>query len=305
MTSWTAADIPPQKGKLAVVSGATGGLGFEVTQSLARAGAEVVLTGRNDVKGREAIEKILRRLPHARLSYQRLDLASLTSIAEFAAALASAHASLDLLVNNAGVMALPTRQTTADGFEMQFGANYLGHFALTAHLLPLLRRAPEPRVVNVSSIAHRSGSIHFDDLQGERLYLPWRAYSQSKLASLMFAVELQRRSDSARWNVLSNAAHPGWARTDLISNGPGGAGLFALASRFAAPILSQSAADGALPILFAATSCEAQGGAYYGPTGYYELNGPPGCARIATQARNLDAANMLWELSEKMTHVSF
>jgi NAD(P)-dependent dehydrogenase (short-subunit alcohol dehydrogenase family) len=162
---------------------------------LAQTGAEVLVTGRNDAKGRDAVAKIRSRIPGAKISYETLDLASLASVTDFAKRFAAGHSSLDLLINNAGVMALPTRQTTVDGFEMQFGTNYLGHYALTAQLLPMLRRGQEPRVVNLSSIAHRTGFIHFSDLQCERLYSPWKAYNQSKLAMLMFALELQRRSD--------------------------------------------------------------------------------------------------------------
>jgi NAD(P)-dependent dehydrogenase (short-subunit alcohol dehydrogenase family) len=304
MTNWTIADIPPQRGKLAVVTGATGGLGYQTALALAQAEAEVVLTGRNDAKGREAISKIRKQLPDAKISFEALDLANLASVADFAQRFATAHASLDLLINNAGVMALPTRQTTADGFEMQFGTNYLGHYALTAQLLPLLRSAHQPRVVNLSSIAHRTGFIHFSDLQGERLYSPWKAYNQSKLAMLMFALELQRRSDAAGWNLMSNASHPGWARTDLFANGPG-FGLISLASQFAAPLFSQSAESGALPTLFAATSPQAEGGGYYGPNGLYELKGPPAPARIMPQAMDKAGAGKLWDVSQQLTGVSF
>ena len=192
------AEIPSQLGRLAVVTGATGGLGYETALALAKAGAEVVLTGRDDRKGHSAIEKISREVTGAKTSYEHLDLASLASVADFAQRM-HARQSLDLLINNAGVMALPRRQTTADGFEMQFGTNYLGHFALTARLLPLLRRASAPRVVNVSSLAHRTGFIDFNDLQGTRVYSPWKAYGQSKLATLMVALELQRRSDAKGW----------------------------------------------------------------------------------------------------------
>jgi len=199
MTDWTIADIPPQSGRTAVISGATGGLGYDTARARAGAGATVVLTGRNDAKGRHAIEKIRGQFPNAKISYETLDLASLASVADFATRFAAAHASLDLLINNAAVMSLPKRQTTADGFEMQFGTNYLGHYALTAHLLPWLRRGYRPRVVNLSSLAHRSGRIDFDDLQGARAYSPWKAYCQSKLAMLMFAFELQRRSNALGW----------------------------------------------------------------------------------------------------------
>jgi NAD(P)-dependent dehydrogenase (short-subunit alcohol dehydrogenase family) len=304
MTDWTIANIPPQAGKLAVVTGATGGLGYQTAMRLAQAGAEVVLTGRNEAKGREAVAKIRDQFPDARISFEELDLANLASVADFARRLATAHSSLDLLINNAGVMALPTRQTTADGFEMQFGTNYLGHYALTAQLLSLLRRAHQPRVVNLSSIAHRTGFIQFSDLQGERFYSPWKAYNQSKLAMLMFALELQRRSDAAGWNLMSNASHPGWARTDLFANGPG-FGLISFASQLAAPLFSQSAESGALPTLFAATSPQAEGGGYYGPDGLYELKGPPAPARIMPQARDKAVAGKLWDVSQQLTGVSF
>jgi NAD(P)-dependent dehydrogenase (short-subunit alcohol dehydrogenase family) len=304
MADWTVADIPDQGGKLAVVTGATGGLGYQTAMRLAQAGAEVMLTGRNEAKGHQAVSKIRGQVPAAKINFETLDLANLASVADFARRFADLHSSLDLLINNAGVMALPTRQTTADGFEMQFGTNYLGHYALTARLLPRLRSARQPRVVNLSSIAHRTGFIQFSDLQGERLYSPWKAYNQSKLAMLMFALELQRRSDAAGWNLMSNAAHPGWARTDLFANGPG-AGLLLFASQLAAPLLSQSAESGALPTLYAATSPQAEGGGYYGPNGLSELKGPPAPAWIMPQARDKAGAARLWALSQQLTGVSF
>src|SRR6201995_2005658 len=209
-----AAQVPSQLGRSAVVTGAPGGPGYEAALALARAGAEVVLTGRDDRKGQAAIERIGREALGARGGYARLDLASLASIADFAERMQS-RPSLDLLINNAGVMALPRRQTTADGFELQFGTNYLGHFALTARLLPLLRKAAAPRVVNVSSLAHRAAFIDLSDGQRQRIESPWTVFGQSKLAMLIFALELQRRSDKAGWNITSIAAHPGFARTAL------------------------------------------------------------------------------------------
>jgi NAD(P)-dependent dehydrogenase (short-subunit alcohol dehydrogenase family) len=304
MAAWTVADIPAQGGKIAVVTGATGGLGYQTALRLAQAGAEVVLAGRNEAKGFEAISKIRDQFPDAKISFEALDLANLASVADFVRRFAAVHSSLDLLINNAGVMALPTRQTTADGFEMQFGTNYLGHYALTARLLPRLRSARQPRVVNLGSIAHRTGFIQFSDLQGERLYSPWKAYNQSKLAMLMFALELQRRSDASGWNLMSNAAHPGWARTDLLANGPG-SGLLSFASQLAAPLFSQSAESGALPTLYAATSPQAKGGGYYGPNGLSELKGPPVPAWIMPQARDKAGATRLWEVSQQLTGVSF
>jgi NAD(P)-dependent dehydrogenase (short-subunit alcohol dehydrogenase family) len=305
MTDWTIADIPSQDGKAAVITGATGGLGFETALALAGAGATVVLTGRNDAKGQEAIQRIRSQFANAKISYETLDLANLASVADFAARFAAVHASLDLLINNAGVMSLPRRQTTADGFEMQFSTNYLGHYALTARLLPSLRRGSQPRVVNLSSLAHRSGKIDFDDLQGARSYSPWRAYCQSKRAMLMFAFELQRRSNALGWGLMSNAAHPGYARTDLIPNGPGASGLFWQINKALQRFVSHSAAAGALPTLFAATSPEAQPAGYYGPDWIYELKGPPVPAKIMPQAKDAAVAARLWDVSAALTGVSF
>src|SRR5882762_5761798 len=302
MAGSTQVEISSQLGRTAAITGATGGLGYETALALAKAGSEVILTGRDDRKGRSAIEKISREVAGAKVGYEHLDLASLASVADFAQRMHARH-SLDLLISNAGVMALPRRQTTADGFEMQFGTNYLGHFALTARLMPLLRRASGPRVVSVSSLAHRTGFIDFDDLQGVRVYSPWKAYGQSKLAMLMFALELQRRSDAAGWNLTSNAAHPGFARTGLFASGPGG--LLSLATDFAAPFFGQSAADGARPILLAATSPRAKPGAYYGPGGIGELRGAPAPALIMPQARDAATAARLWEISQKLAGTSF
>jgi len=220
MAKWTTNDIPPQKGKLAIVTG-TGGLGYETALALAAAGAETIVAGRNETKGRETIRKILALSPRAAVRFEKLDLADLASVAAFAGRMLAADRPIDILVNNAGVMTPPQRQSTVDGFELQFGTNYLGHFAMTARLLPLLR-GNGARVVQVSSGAHRmGGAIHFDDLQWERSYKPWAAYAQSKLAMVLFALELQRRSDANGWGIRSNAAHPGFARTELIANGPG------------------------------------------------------------------------------------
>ncbi|OTP71699.1 SDR family oxidoreductase [Caballeronia sordidicola] len=301
MSTWTTADIPPQTGKRVVVTGATGGLGYETSLELARAGAEVILTGRNEAKGRAAIDRIRHEVPNARVSFEMIDLASLKSIARASEHLLADGAPVDILVNNAGVMMLPQHEKTADGFERQFGTNYLGHFALTSQLLPLLQKSAAPRVVNLSSIAHRRGKIAFDNLQGERAYKAWPAYEQSKLAMLMFALELQRRSDANGWGLMSNAAHPGFARTDLIANGPGTSGMLALAGRVMSRFLSHSAAEGALPTLLAATAPEARGAAYYGPKGFQEMIGPPSEARIFPQATDAAVGAKLWDVSAKLT----
>ena len=302
---WTLADIPPQKGRRAVVTG-TGGLGYQTALALAAAGATVILAGRNETKGRGSVVRILNLHPHASIVFERLDLASLASIADFAGQMEAVREPIDLLVNNAGVMAPPRREATLDGFELQFGTNHLGHFALTGRLLPLLHAAKAPRVTTVSSGAHHTGKIDFDDLQWRKRYRPWPAYGQSKLANLLFAFELQRRSDAGGWGLLSDAAHPGYARTELIANGPG---LGSLMSRVGgvliAPWASQSAADGALPQLFAATSPDAEPGGYYGPCRMFELVGPPAQARISQAAQDQAVAARLWELSEALTHVRF
>ena len=305
MSGWTIADIPPQNGKTVVITGATGGLGFETALALAGAGATVVLTGRSDAKGRDALARIRAQFPKAAIAYETLDLTILASIADFATRFAASHTSLDILINNAGVMALPQRQTTADGFEMQLGTNYLSHYALTARLLPLLRRVPQPRVVSLSSLAHRSGVIDFGDLQGERNYAPWKAYCQSKLAMLIFAIELQRRSDAGGWGLMSNAAHPGYARTDLIPNGPGARSLSWRLGMLLQPYISHSSAAGALPTLLAATSAQAKPGGYYGPSGFYELKGPPAPAKIMPRAKDAAISDRLWDVSAKLTGVSF
>jgi len=304
MSAWTFSDIPSQQGRLAIVTG-TGGLGYETALALARAGGDVILAGRNPDKGTASVARIKAAVPSARIVFEPLDLANLSSVEAFTGRMLAERRHLDLLVNNAGVMTPPLRETTRDGFELQFGTNYLGHFALTARLLPLLRQGHAPRVVNLSSIAHRNGRLHFDDLQWERAYKPWPAYGQSKIAMLMFALELQRRSDAAGWGLMSNASHPGYARTELIPNGPGTEGLFMKLSLLVQPILSQSAAAGALPTLFAATAPAAVGGAYYGPDGFYELKGPPKLAHIAPQARDRAAAARLWEVSERLTGAAF
>ncbi len=308
MASCQVANIPSQVERLAVVTGGTGGLGLETAMALAGAGARVILAGRNADKGSAALAVIEGRHPGAQVRFRLLDLASLASVAAFAASLASEENALDLLVNNAGVMSLPTRRVTVDGFEMQFGTNYLGHFALTARLLPLLRASRAPRVVQVSSIAHRAGRIDFADLQAERHYRPWPVYAQSKLAMLLFALSLQRHSEAAGWGLLSNAAHPGWSRTELFANGPrvdGDGDILTRLSALAAPLLSQSAARGALPILFAATSPAAVGGGYYGPNGLFEMKGQVSAARIMPQGRDMTVAERLWDVSQVLTGVRF
>lgn len=303
---WTSDDIPGLTGKLAVVTGATGGLGLETALTLAGRGAEVVLAGRNSAKGAEALARIRQASPDALIRFEQVDLANLADVAAFADRLLADGRPIDILINNAGVMALPTRQITVDGFEMQFGTNYLSHFALTARLLPLLIAA-KARVVQLASIAHKGGRIRLDDLNHEQGYRAWPVYQQSKLAMLMFAIELQRRSDAHGWGLTSVGAHPGFARTDLIANGPaqGGGSLFGAVTRALEGFVSHSAADGALPILMAATAPDVTPGGYYGPQGFMDMKGPPGAARIRPQALDATVAAQLWTRSEALTGVTF
>lgn len=306
MAIWTTRDIPDQSGKLAIVTGATGGLGLESALALAGAGAEVILAGRNPAKGRVAETLIRGRHAKANVRFALVDLASLASVAAFAERMLDAERPIDILVNNAGIMALPKRQTTIDGFEAQFGTNYLSHFALTARLLPLLSAA-NARVVQLSSIAHRGGAIRLDDLNYVQGYRPFKVYAQTKLAMLMFALELDRRSTAHGWGLTSVAAHPGVASTDLIANGQGAAsgGIVARLSKLAVGVIGHSAAAGALPQLMAATMPGVRGGQYFGPQGWKELKGPPGPGKIGPQAFDTEVAARLWAASEALTGVAF
>jgi len=300
MTRWTTKDIPPLTGRLAVVTGANSGIGWNTALELARAGSEVVLTARSEAKGQEAMDRILRQVPKAQVRFGLLDLASLDSVRTFAAR-TNGEAKLDLLVNNAGVMAIPKRQVTQDGFEMQFGTNYLGPFALTMLLLPALQRAASPRVTTVSSGAANMGlkKINFDDLQWEKSYGPWKAYCQSKLADLLLMLELRRRCDAAGIPLLSNAAHPGYARTNLQTSGPGREQN--AIERLMASFMSHDAAAGALPTLRAATAKDTASGSYYGPEKMFGLKGDPVEIKLPKPAQNADAATKLWEISEQLT----
>jgi NAD(P)-dependent dehydrogenase (short-subunit alcohol dehydrogenase family) len=303
MTKWTISDIPTQKGRSAVVTG-TGGLGFEDALALARAGGEVIIAGRSAEKGGAAVARIRAEVPSATVRFEQLDLASLKSVSDFGERLRDQRESLDLLINNAGVMVPPRRLETADGFELQVGTNYLGHFALTWQLLPLLRKGSKARVVTLSSIAARGGAIDFDDINAEKSYRPMPVYSQSKLACLMFAFALQRRSDAQGWGITSIAAHPGISRTDLLHNAPGRLSAMGIA-RSLLWFLFQPAAQGALPTLFAATSPHAKAGAYYGPDGMGEMRGYPALSKVPPQALDEAAAERLWDISEVLTKINF
>ncbi|OBJ62329.1 SDR family oxidoreductase [Mycobacterium sp. 1423905.2] len=307
------ATVPNLSGKLAIVTGANSGLGFGLARRLSAAGADVVMAIRNRAKGEEAIEKIRASVPDAKLTIKPLDLSSLASVAALGEQLNAEGRPIDILINNAGVMTPPKRDTTSDGFELQFGSNHLGHFALTGQLLPLLRAAPKPRVVSLSSLAARRGRINFDDLQFEKSYAPMTAYGQSKLAVLMFARELDRRSRSAGWGILSNAAHPGLTKTNLQISGPSHGRekpalmqrLYTTSWRYA-PFLWQEIDEGILPALYAAVTPQAEGGAFYGPRGFYEAAGG-GVTEAKVPARALNEADSqrLWEISEQLTGVDF
>jgi NAD(P)-dependent dehydrogenase (short-subunit alcohol dehydrogenase family) len=300
---WTAADIPDLSGRRAVVTGANSGLGLEVARELARRGAAVVLACRDEQKGRRALAEVQESATGPDPELETLDLADLASVADFASRYAGSHGGdLDLLVANAGIMA-PPRRVTADGFEAQLGTNHLGHFALTGRLLPALLRRPGSRVVTVSSVAHRMGRIDFDDLHGARRYRRWRAYGQSKLANLLFAFELDRRTRAAGAPLVSVAAHPGYAATNLQTAGP--PAHEALAMRVLNPLVAQSAAMGALPLLFAATAEDLPGGSYIGPDGPAEARGHPRRVSATRRAEDTDVARRLWEVSERLTGVAF
>ena len=302
--------VPDLTGKLAVITGANSGLGLGLTKRFAQAGAEVILAVRNQQKGEAAIAQVSKDVPDAKLSLRQLDLASLASVAALGERLNAEGRPIDFLLNNAGLMMPPKRDVTEDGFELQFGGNHLGHFALTGHLLPLLRAAGNAHVTTMSSGMARVGRLDFDDLQSEN-YQPQRSYGTSKLANLMFARELDRRSQAAGWGIRSNAAHPGATRTNLQSTGPthGGARPGALARIFQLTyVLSwmwQEVDTGCLPALYAATSPDAAGGGYYGPDGFAEMTGGPAPATVPSRAKNQADAERLWQVSEDLTGVTF
>lgn len=304
---WDAADVPAQDGRTALVTGGNTGIGFHQVLELARRGAHVLLASRDPGRGRAARAAITGELPSASVELVPLDLADLESVRRLADQLADRAGGLDLLINNAGVMGVPRRQTTAQDFELQFGTNHLGHFALTGRLLPALLRRPGSRVVTVSSLNHRMGSIRLDDLQGDHGYGRWRAYNQSKLANALFTLELDRRLRAAGADTISVGAHPGYTRTELQYRGPhlGGAGLSAQALALATSFAGQPAARGALPVLRAATDPAARGGDYYGPGGPGELRGFPRKVRYSKAARDERLADRLWEVSETLTGVTF
>ncbi|ADB49497.1 oxidoreductase [Conexibacter woesei] len=301
-SKWTADQIPDQSGRLAVVTGANSGLGLITAKELGRSGAHVVLACRDTAKGEAAAREIRGAAPQATIEVAALDLGSLASVRDFAERFTGEHDRLDLLVNNAGVMA-PPRRTTADGFELQLGTNHLGHFALTGLLIEQLRAQDGARVVTLSSGAHRFGAIDFDDLQRERSYNRWRAYGQSKLANLMFAFELDRRLRAAGSGLLSVAAHPGYAATHLQSAAAPTVDRVIMKATNA--LFAQSAEMGALPTLYAATAPSVAGGDFIGPDGFAEQRGHPEVVRGNAASRDEAVAARLWSVSEELTGVAY
>jgi NAD(P)-dependent dehydrogenase (short-subunit alcohol dehydrogenase family) len=303
---WTLKDIPDLTGKTAIVTGANSGLGYETARGLAGKGAQVVLACRNLEKGEAAIDRILAEHPDAMLKVLELDLADLASVRRFADAYISEGQALHIVCNNAGVMAIPYRKTV-DGFEMQFGTNHLGHFALTGLLIGPIVHTGRSRVVTVSSSAHRFGRIDFDGLKAEKSYNAWAAYGQSKLANLLFAYELQRRLEAASVDAISVAAHPGYAATNLQSVGKrmGGSSFQAAILKLINRLFAQNAAMGALPILYAATAPDVHGGDYIGPDGFLEQRGYPKKARSSKRSYDQKLARKLWAVSEELTGVRY
>jgi NAD(P)-dependent dehydrogenase (short-subunit alcohol dehydrogenase family) len=301
MAKWTTADIPDQTGRVAVITGANTGLGYETALALAAKGAQVVLAVRNLDKGKDAAARITATSPQADVALQELDLTSLESVRAAADQLRSEHDRIDLLINNAGVMWTP-KSTTKDGFELQFGTNHLGHFAFTGLLLDRLVPVAGSRVVTVSSMGHRiRADIHFDDLQWERGYNRVAAYGQAKLANLLFTYELQRRL-APHGTTIAAAAHPGGSRTELTRNLP------AVVERIATPVfglISQDAASGALPQLRAATDPGVLGGQYYGPDGFGELRGHPKIVGSSAKSHDVAVQRRLWAVSEELTGVVY
>ncbi|MFC2056980.1 oxidoreductase [Chloroflexota bacterium] len=294
---WTATDISDQTGKVVIITGANTGLGYIDAQELARRGAEVILACRDKGKGEMALLKIKNEQPKAKARPMLLDLADLASVRNFANEFTSKYDKLDILINNAGLMCPPFMKTV-DGFEIQFGTNYLGHFALTSLLMEPIIKTPEARVVTVSSVAHKIGRIHFDDLNWQKKYSRIAAYSQSKLANLLFTLELQRRFERAGSNVIAVAAHPGIAATELGR-------YIGLMDTIGNKFVAQKAEIGALPTLHAATASDVKGGAYYGPGGIFEVRGYPKKAKVDDRARDTAVAARLWEVSEEMTNVNY
>lgn len=299
---WTSDQIPDQRSRTAIVTGANSGLGLIVARELARAGAKVIMTSRDAARGARAMEGIKGAYAAANVEVASLDLASLASVRTFAQRVLTGHEEIDLLINNAGVMAAPYSRTV-DGFELQFGTNHLGHFALTGLLLPAFKQRVGTRVVTVASNNHKAGSMRLEDLQGEQRYSRWGAYAQSKLANLLFMYELDRRLQAVGLPMISVAAHPGYSATNLQLSGPPLQERLFL--RIANRFIAQPAEIGALPILYAATYPDMPGGSYVGPDGPAEMRGYPTLVQPTNKAKDPEVANRLWQISEKLTGVHY
>ncbi|MEH3140918.1 MAG: SDR family oxidoreductase [Mycobacterium kyogaense] len=304
------AAVPTMTGRLIMITGGSDGIGLALADRLAAAGAELILPVRNADKGRRAVDRIRITTPQARVTLKALDLSSLQSVADLAGECISEGRPIHVLINNAGVMSPPSRQTTADGFELQWGSNHLGHFALTARLLPLLA-AGQARVTTQTSVSARFNGINWADLDFESSYSESKAYSQSKIANLMFALELNRRSELNGWGITSNASHPGVTPTNLLAAQPvlgrerDTPGLRAVRVAARLGLVNRSADEGMLPALHAATHPAARGGKLYGPKGFQHLSGPPAEQEVYKPARDAAEAARLWELSEQLVGVRF
>jgi NAD(P)-dependent dehydrogenase (short-subunit alcohol dehydrogenase family) len=303
---WTQNDIPDLNDKLVIVTGGNSGIGYEAGLALAAKNANVILAVRDVLKGEWAKRDIRRKFPQVQVTVMQLDLASLKSVGSFTEKILAQHTHLDILINNAGVMAVPRRRTV-DRFELQFGTNHLGHFALTGLLLPLLKVTPAARVVTVSSFVHLSGNIHFDDLQWELGYERWGAYAQSKLANLLFAYELQRRFESANIDAISVGCHPGYAATNLQSAGAlmDGSVLLYLLMQAGNLVFAQNQRKGALPTLFAATAPQVNGCDYIGPASLFGMRGYPTKVRSSHRSYREELAKKLWDISGQLTNVVY
>lgn len=295
-TKWTHNDIADQAGKTVLITGSNSGTGFETAKEFAAKNGTVIIAVRNLEKGNAAAAKIKEDFPKADVKVMKLDLSSLKSVKKFAANFIAEHDRLDILINNAGVM-VPPYSKTEDGFELQFGTNHLGHFALTGLLLDLLLKTRNSRIVTMSSMAHKSGKINFDDLQREKKYNKMEAYGQSKVANLFFTYELQRKLEAIGSKTIAVAAHPGWSATNL--------GRHNKFFDIVAPIFGQSALQGAWPLLYAATSSDVNGGDYFGPAGFMEIKGHPKKVESNAYSQNLKVAEQLWEKSVELTGVTF
>ena len=294
---WKFENIPDQTGKIVIVTGANSGIGFEVTKALTRKGAQVIMACRNINNAETAKKKILYEFPDIKIEIIHLDLSDLSSIRQFSNEFLEKYSRLDILCNNAGIMMTP-EQKTVNGFELQIGTNYLGHFALTGLLIKMLINTGDSRIISMSSYGHNWGKIYFDDLNLNNKYDMGKAYAQSKLANLLFAYELQRRLTTLGTNVISNASHPGWTKKTNLPK-------YVFLLRLLNPFIGMKPEKGALSMIYAATAPEAEGGAFYGPNGRFQVRGYPIKVKSSDKSYNLDDAKKLWELSEKLTGITF